>query len=411
MVKQIVFLILWTFGLPGLPVVAPGQGAALMQTPAPLFTASAEYDFGQEMRFYLTVEEGAAVRQVTLFFRAQEFPNAFSVNVPFVAADALAVTYTVDLSQVRLAPFTTVTYWWVLATESGQDIRLPDQTLAYEDDQFAWREVSQGGVTVYWTGDDPALGQLGLDVMMEALPRLRALVTVPDDLTLRLYMYPSAADLRAALRLTGRDWVGAHAHPELGVMLVTAVNPRTAATDLRQSIPHELLHHLLYRETGPYYDTLPVWFNEGMATLVEATPNPSYAGVLATAVASSSAIPFTNLCHAFPTAPADVVLAYAQSASLVQYIQTRYGAHSLRNMVAAFADGADCEDAVTHSIGKPLSDLNREWLRSLQPRSPFAQFWVDNGLLFVLLVVGFLITGLLVIFPAQEQQVEVNRGR
>ncbi|MEZ4641314.1 MAG: peptidase MA family metallohydrolase [Chloroflexota bacterium] len=377
------------------------------QADEPLVAATADYDFGQEMRFYLTAENAADIRSATLFFRAQEFPNAFSVNVPVMAGDSLALTHAVDLAQVRFAPFTAVTYWWVLATAQGDDIRVPELTFVYEDDQFAWRELNQSGVTVHWTGDDPALGQLALDIVTESLPRLRTLVAVPDDLLLRLYIYPSAADLRAALRLTGRDWVGAHAHPELGVILVTAVNPRTAATDLRQSIPHELLHHLLYQATGVYYDTLPVWFNEGLATLVETTPNPSYATVLETAVANQTILPFTDLCRTFPTAEMEAVQAYAQSASLVRYIQTTYGTHSLRDMIAAFADGADCEEATVRGVGQSLSDLSRDWLRSLQPRSPFVQFWVDNGLLFILLGVGFLITALLIISPSRTQQVEV----
>lgn len=374
---------------------------ARAQTPEPTVVTSADYNFGQKMHFYLSAEQAADVRSATLFFRAQEFPNAFSANVAFDVADTISATYTVDLGQVRLAPFTTVTYWWVLTTVTGQDIRVPDMSFMYEDDQFEWRQISQDGITVHWTGDDPALGQLALDIIAESLPQLRTLVAIPEDLALRLYIYPSSADLRAALRLTGRDWVGAHAHPELGVILVTAVNPRTAATDLRQSIPHELMHHLLYQATGTYYDTLPVWFNEGMATLVEATPNPSYESILETAVSTQSTIPFPNLCRAFPAAEAEAVLAYAQSTSLVQYIQATYGTHSLRDMVAVAMDGASCEEIVTRSIDKSLTELDRDWLRGLQPRSPFMQFWLDNGLVFLLLLVGFMITSLLIIAPTR----------
>jgi hypothetical protein len=72
-------------------------------------------------------------------------------------------------------------------------------------------------VTAYWVGDDLALGQLALDIVAESLPRLRQLLPVPEPVEFDLYLYPTSADLRAALRLTGQEWVGAHAHPELGV--------------------------------------------------------------------------------------------------------------------------------------------------------------------------------------------------
>jgi tRNA(His) 5'-end guanylyltransferase len=112
------------------------------------------------------------------------------------------------------------------------------------------------------------------------------------------------------------------------VILVTAVNPRTAAADLRQSLPHELAHFLLYQATGVAYNTLPTWFNEGLATALEAAPNPGYETLLETAVASQSTIPFADLCHSFPAAPEGALLAYAESVSLIQFIQANYGNHA-----------------------------------------------------------------------------------
>ncbi|MCA9969725.1 MAG: hypothetical protein KC425_05895 [Anaerolineales bacterium] len=380
----------------GCPAVGRAQSAAAD------FTSAAEYDFGQEMRFFLTAENAAAVDRITLFFRAPEFPNAFSDAVPFTPGAPLAVAHAVDLAQVRLAPFTTVTYWWVLTTTAGADIRVPDQTIRYVDDQFAWRTVSAGDTAVYWTGDDDQLGQLALDVVAEALPPLLQLAPVGDPGALQVYLYPSAADLRAALRLTGRDWVGAHAHPELGVILVTAVNPRTAAADLRQSLPHELMHHLLYQATGPAYDALPAWFNEGLATLAETPPNPTYAAILETAVADDATLPLAALCRAIPAETADALLAYAQSASVVRYVQTQYGRAALADMVRAYADGADCQSGVSRTLGLSLAELDQAWRQSLQPRTPFVQFWLDNGLILLILALGFGLASLLVVAPARS---------
>lgn len=377
---------------------------AAAQESLPSFTSGADYDFGQEIRFYLSIEEETNVTAVTLFFRTPEFPNAFADEVPFSTGEAIAIRHPVDLSQVRLAPFTTVTYWWVLTTEDGEDIRVPDELLVYEDDQFVWRRVQTEDVIVRWTGSETALGQLALDITQEARPRLEALVPVAlaeDAQPLRLYVYPSSGDLRAALRLTGRDWVGAHAHPELGVLLVTAVNPRTAAADLRQSIPHELMHHQLFQATYPFYDDLPAWFNEGLATMAEATPSPIYATVLETAVVDGATIPFANLCRSFPTDEAGALLAYAQSESLLRYIQRNYGNSAIQALIGAYAEGSDCETAVAQTTGMTLEDLNKDWLRTQQPRSPFWQFWIDNGLFFILLAVGFGITGLLIVSPAR----------
>ncbi len=368
----------------------------------PVFTSSAEYEFGQEMRFYLVAEDVPPITAVSLFLSAPEFPNALSDTVDFAQAEPLVISHVLDLGQVRLAPFTTVTYWWVLTTSEGELLTVPQQKLRYADDQFVWQTQEDGGVTVNWTGEDPALGQLALDIVAESLPDVQEFLPAADTGPMQVYIYPTSADLRAALRLTGRDWVGAHAHPELGVILVTAVNPRTAATDLRQSLPHELVHHLLYRVTGPQYDALPVWLSEGLATLAESDPNPSYAVVLETAVANQTTIPFDQLCQTFPADEADALLAYAQSYSLVQFIQANYGNRALQEMVLTVADGADCSAVVSRTLDQPLDQLTQSWLRSLQPHPPFLQFWLDNGLILLLLLAGFGVTALLILAPTKR---------
>ncbi|MCZ7672096.1 MAG: peptidase MA family metallohydrolase [Chloroflexi bacterium] len=240
-------------------------------------------------------------------------------------------------------------------------------------------------------------GQTALDIVAEVRPNLAALIPHLPAADLALYIYPSAADLRAALRLTGRDWVGAHAHPELGVLLVTAVNSRTAASDLRQSIPHELVHFYLYQLLGPAYDSLPMWFNEGLASLAEPTPHPNYGRLLAAAVADQTTIPFSQLCERFPADEETAVLAYAQSLSLLTFIQDRYGNAGVQNLIAAFATGGDCHSGVEQALGLTLVELEESWLQSQQIRSPWSQFFFDNGFWLLLLVGGFIIAGLLVI--------------
>ncbi|MCB8982508.1 MAG: hypothetical protein H6659_01645 [Ardenticatenaceae bacterium] len=364
--------------------------------------ASAEYAFGQAMTFHLQGSGETAVTEATLFFQAPEFDNTFVATVPVVPAAAgdgrqLDLTHRVDLGQVRLAPFTTVTYWWVLKTAAGETITLPSQQIRYQDDQFLWQELTQGNVQVHWTGDDLALGQLALDVVAESLPRWQAIAPMPEAVAFDLYLYPSSADLRAALRLTGRDWVGAHAHPELGVLLVTAVNSRTAATDLRQSIPHELTHYLLYQAMGPVaYDSLPIWLGEGLATMMEANPNPNYEAVLETAVSTQQILPFSELCERFPIAEDTAVLAYAQSESLVRYIQARFGNQTLQALLAAYTDGLDCDAGVQRATGVTLAELQKAWLAAQQPQTPLMYFFRQNSVWLLLLAGGFVMAGLII---------------
>jgi hypothetical protein len=182
----------------------------------------------------------------------------------------------------------------------------------------------------------------------------------------------------------------------LGVLLVTAVNSRTGATDLRKSIPHEMVHFYLYQVLGAGYDELPAWFNEGLATLVEPNRNPNYERVLETAVATQSTIPLAQLCERFPLAEDKAVLAYAQSVSLLEYIQDEYGNGGIQALIAAFADGGDCESGVQQALNLSLAELEQAWLQSQQVRSPLSQFFYENGIWLLLLLGGFGVAWLLV---------------
>lgn len=390
---------LWSLTL--LVLLLAWVGPAAAQSEDVEWKATAQYAFGQSMTFTLTGDSPDVIEQATLFVSAPELPNTLSAVVELTPSHQIA-TYELDLGQVQLAPFTTVTYWWLLQSSAGETT-LPQQSILYEDDQFDWHTVEQGDTAVHWTGDDVGLGQLGLDIVAEAWPRLTRVVPTAGSADLDIYIYPSSADLRAALRLTGRDWVGAHAHPELGVILVTAVNSRTAAADLRQSIPHELTHFLLYQAAGSNYESIPAWFGEGLATYVESSANPSYETILATAVAEQTTIPFTDLCQAFPDVEQRALLAYAQSASFIRYVQGRFGSQALRDLTAAYADGLECEAGVSHVLQESLLELNQDWLRRQQPRSPLVQFWLSNGFWLLLLTGGFGLASLLIIKPGRKK--------
>lgn len=368
--------------------------------------ADVDYTFGQTMRFRLQASNEEPIEDAALFFNTPQMDSTLVVEFDVEPARRITLTHELPLTQVRLAPFTTVTYWWRL-TAGGAEHRVPEQHVVYVDNRFEWHQMSAGDATVNWTGDESVqMGQTALDVVAEARPRLEAIIPTAGEIPLRIYIYPGMADLRTALRLTGRDWVAAEAQPELGVILVTAVNPRTAAYDLGQSIPHEMTHLMLYDATGVGYEDVPRWFEEGLATFFEASPDPNFPLVVQDAIARQETIPFAELCETFPPGEDRARLAYAQSLSLIRYIRAQYGNDSLTDLIQAFADGADCHSGPDRVLGVTLDRLNAEWLEHEQPLSPAARFWQQNGLWVVLLGGGFALMGLLLL-PLKRESEEV----
>lgn len=382
---QIVFLVM----LPWLiTAVSPTQQLAASQS-------QADYEFGKALHFSLLAQGSQPISGVTLFFRAADSAATTTVEVEIEPALEIRAEHTVELTQIRLAPFSTITYWWQITDSTGNVLDVPAQTVEYEDDRFDWRELMDDQIIIRWTNEEAALGQTALDIVNDTLPRLAGIIPVDLPEPLRIYIYPSASDLQSSLRLTGRDWVGGHTNPELGVILVTAANARTAAAELRQSIPHELTHLVLYQAAGGGYANLPLWFDEGLAAIMENDPDPNKAVILEESVTNGTTIPFSELCTAIPLDGRRAVLAYAQSASLIDYIRAEYGNIALNDMVLALADGADCESVSSRVLGISLMALNQDWLASISPQSTLAQFWQRAGIWLVLVLAGF---GLMVFF-------------
>jgi hypothetical protein len=362
--------------------------------------AEASYTFGQTMTFSLRAKSELPITAATLYFNTERMDSTFSVPFDVAAEREVVLVHEVSLTQVQLDPFATIRYWWEV--ESGGDTYMvAEQSFEYIDDRFDWHQLVRGDTAVYWTGAAANLGQVALDVVADVQPRLEAIFPETQPGFARIYIYPSTDYLRSALRLTGRDWLGADAMPELGVVLVTAVNARTAASDLGQSIPHELGHLMLYRATGAGYGDMPRWLEEGVATFFEKEPNPAYENAVQDAVTNEETIPFSQLCVEFPAEAARTQLAYAQSASLVSHIRSEYGNEALREMITAYADGADCDSGVRRSLGISLTSLEEGWRERLVPESTTARFWKREGIWLLLAGAGFAFMGLL-LFPLRK---------
>jgi hypothetical protein len=273
--------------------------------------------------------------------------------------------------------------------------------LEYVDDQYEWRILNKGNIQVHWVGDDPAVAQVVLDSALKALPKLRTMIPFLMPSRIRIYVYPSLAELQAGLRLTGREWIGAHAHPELGVILVAAANPRTATVDLDNEIAHELSHLLLFQYAGIGESDIPLWFDEGLATVLEPSSNGNFDSLVQRAIEEQRTIPLPELCRSFPID--EELLAYAESASVIRYIQAQYGNGAVSQMVFALADGADCRSMVQRTLGLNLEELYEEWLANQENQSTLTRAWQRGGLWLILLA-GFVIAGVLFVGLAKTQK-------
>ena len=349
-------------------------------------TSRAEVTFGQGIVFYLTGPVTEPVSEVDLFLVLGDAATPFTVQATLNPAESgqLLAVYDLKRDLLELPPFAEIRFWWVVTTADSQTYQVPEVTITYRDDRFTWRTFAAEEVTVYWTGNDPDLGQTAWQVVQESRQTLDAMLPPTAVSPLNVYIYPSTGDLRTGLRLAGRDVVAGHVDPDLGVLLVTAVNSLTAVAELRQSIPHALTHLRLHQPEAA--GMLPTWYEEGIA-LLAAGPDAARDDRAATAVATTATLPLPQLCLNFPTEPDQAELALAQSVSLLRTIQAQFGDQALRQLGTLYLEGVSCEAGLTQTLDMSLADLEVTWLDAQAPQPAWLTFLTENGL-WLLLVAG-----------------------
>jgi hypothetical protein len=320
-------------------------------------------NFGEQISFQARIESSIPIRQASILFREVN-EEITRVEPLLVGADG-AVSFVYDASQNVLPPFGTIVFWYQVTLNDNQTYTSSPIMFRYDDTRFPWREVSSGMVKVHWYDGDDVFGQAALDSAGRGLLAMNDVIPLTLDAPVDIYIYSNAGDLQGALALGGEEWVGGHANPRLGVVMVSIAPGAAQAIEMETEIPHELAHVMLYRSLGDGYDRQPVWLSEGIASMVELYPNPEFAQALTNAIDNDSLLRITDLCDSFPPDTGRAFLAYAQSQSFVSYLHTTYGTTGLISLVNAYTDGLSCELGTTRALSTPLGQLDTHWRESV----------------------------------------------
>jgi hypothetical protein len=389
-------MILWGLVHPITRSVAEAAGISFS-------SLEASYTFAAEMIFTAAVSSDAPITQATVFFQSGSQAPYSRPADPFTPATVVSLTATIDLNETRLIPFSTVSYWWEAIDQAGQQARSETQTIVYVDNRFAWQEFTSGPARVHWYQGDSGFGGAAANIAAEAIPGMQQQIGAEPPSPLDVYIYASMDDLRSAVELAGREWLGGQARPELGVVLVAIPSGDSARLQMRRDIPHELTHLMTFVAASPNYEAVPRWLDEGLATLNEGEPNSTQVLAVQDALAKNGLIPMESLCGAFPADASAALLAYGQSRYVVQQIINEYGSAGIQALLAAYRDGATCSGGVERALNITLPALELKWREALQAGTSSSGIAVSpsssaaTGILPWLLLLGVIALPLIVI--------------
>ncbi|MCE9672470.1 hypothetical protein LY474_32150 [Myxococcus stipitatus] len=181
-------------------------------------------------------------------------------------------------------------------------------------------------------------------------------------------------------------WAVALAYPAHQIILLDALSLH--APDGQQTLRHELAHVAL----GQLAKGWPRWFQEGVAQNVTGERfSITHYTALFRAVTQERVFHFEDLSSNWPDLPADVEIAYAQSAAFVAHLSGRYGAVAMGQLVDGVRAGEPFETAFGKAFHTSLSVEESGWRDGLAARygwlpltTSTAMLWLTASILCVL---------------------------
>lgn len=199
----------------------------------------------------------------------------------------------------------------------------------------------------------------------EAVPRIAALLRIDDLRPVPAFVYLDRSRFLAATGMPPRSTVVGLATLPAGVIHIDGTG-RLAA--IEKVVPHEVGHVMIGRAVGRALPALPVWLNEGIAEYVAGERAAQVDPVTLRAVGRGSALPLSELDAEFRALGATNPLAYAEAASLVNFLVAQRGERVIADLLASLRERRNFAAALEQTTGWTESELEWAWRRSVAER-------------------------------------------
>jgi hypothetical protein len=173
-------------------------------------------------------------------------------------------------------------------------------------------------------------------------------------------------------------WAVALAYPAHGIILLDALSLH--APDGHQTLRHELAHVAL----GQLAKDWPRWFQEGVAQNVTGEHySLTHYSALFRAVAQERVFRFEDLAEDWPDRPADVEVAYAQSAAFIAHLSGKYGPQAMSVLVDGVRAGEPFEQAFGKAFRTSLTVEEGAWREGLAARYGWLPLTTSSALVWL----------------------------
>lgn len=347
--------------------------AAPVKAAAPVFgTPTFSSTFGEGITVTQPVTLDVVPSRVEVLLTYADAPGPLVVEVaPPTSAGETTLTYRTTEADGHTLPNTPVEAAWRITPAAGDEpIVGPSVSGVYADDRFDWKTVSGDVVRVHWYEGDEAFGRRALQIGEDAVAATAELLGVTETDPVDFFIYADQGAFYDALGPGTRENVGGQAVASIRTLF--ALIPPSGIDDpwVGQVVPHELVHLVFDTAASNPYHFPPRWLNEGLATYLSKGYDASDRREVESAVQGDRIIPLTGLVGQFPTSYEQFSLAYAESASAVDYFIRAHGQDALVKLIRSYADGRTDDEAFDDAVGMSMTAFDAAWLADLGAKTP-----------------------------------------
>jgi hypothetical protein len=333
-----------------------------------VLATEAESQFPDGVKFSITVSSSEEIDEIRVFFKK-------------VGQSKLSAYRTVDFQPGTLItgesmlsaggggdyfpPGTRIVFSFEVRDKGGAVFRTPDQDFVYIDNRFEWLTRSSDLITVYYYGE---YVEERANTVLEAAEASMVLMapvlgTAPTE-PLRIVSYNNYRHMSAALPFRSqavREQLQTQgmAFVEERVLLVHGFDPTVKGT-----VSHEFTHLLVAEAAGRAYPQVPAWLNEGLAEYGNIDPTDSYDAALRYGIFTRRLKPLWYQ-DSFSGTPDDIIIAYGQGRSVVNYMIDRYGPDKMSQLFTTLRGTLNIDLALTQVYGFDQFGLDSEWREAI----------------------------------------------
>jgi len=338
------------------------SGASFAQNNLTFIVKPISYQFGEHITFSVEVSGTDRTSDVYLSVTQLDNQTEQTFKTQYINDDLFKIT--LPPTDINIRPFSTISFSFYVKTNNGTLIHSEPVTFKYTDNRFAWRVLKDNNFTVYWYKGTKSFAESIINEAIKSQREIEQIIPTSTDQNIDIYIYENQTDLQKVIQFSQSELIAGLAMPDLMTIAVAIPSDNTSSEDIARNIPHELTHIYLYTLMGKDYDNIPVWLNEGLASLMETKENLQYDSSLKNAYKTGNLLAIKDLCASYPSDPSLFLLAYAESTSFVKYLLATYKPIGIQALLASYKSDPNCENSFHKALGVTLSGAEQDWLNA-----------------------------------------------